>query len=83
MVAQLDKLTPCIKTLQGNNRLSSPDIEGLKSTLKKGSNGSCKTFMGNTSHQSKYGLSESGRFYETGTIPKVSFDFSNLQLKEL
>jgi hypothetical protein len=55
MVAQLDKLTPCIKTLQGNNRLSSPDIEGLKSTLKKGSNGSCKTFMGNTSHQSKYG----------------------------
>jgi hypothetical protein len=49
MVAQLDKLTPCIKTLQGN-RLSSPDIEGLKSTLKKGSNASCKTFMANCSH---------------------------------
>jgi len=49
MVAQLDKLTPCIKTLQGN-RLSSPDMDGLKSTLKKGSNASCKTFNGNNSH---------------------------------
>ncbi len=77
MVAQLDKLTPCIKTLQGN-RLSSPDVEGLKSTLKKGGTSSCRTFMGNSSHQSKYGKSESGRFYESGSIPKVSFDFSNL-----
>jgi hypothetical protein len=54
----------------------SPDNEGLKSTLKKGN----RTSLGST-FSNKTGL-ESGRFYE-GSLPKVSFDFSNLELKNM
>jgi hypothetical protein len=47
-------------------------VEGLKSTLKKG--GGCRTSLGST-YSNKAGFD--GRLFE-GSLPKVSFDFSNL-----